>query len=112
MPAQRTPLGVGKHPERWHTPCRGNRPARQELAKAAPLMERLLTRPPMRLVRSAYSLPFVICLAAGCGRGSDSSNDDGGAQAPSRVEAQPGTPTLPPGLARTPGAAPSANAAP
>jgi len=66
----------------------------------------------MPLVRSAYSLPFVICLAAGCGHGSDASNDDAGAQAPSRVEGQPGTPNLPPELARRPSAPPNASAAP
>jgi lipoprotein-anchoring transpeptidase ErfK/SrfK len=67
----------------------------------------------MPRARSAYSLPLLICFAAmGCGHGSDGSNDDAGSQAPSRVEAQPGTPNLPPELARKPSAAPNSSAAP
>jgi hypothetical protein len=63
----------------------------------------------MPLVRSTRALPFVVCLAAaGCSHGPEAEGDDAGAQPPSRVEAQPGTPTLPPGLARAPSAAPNA----
>ena len=67
----------------------------------------------MPRARSVYALPFVLGLAAaGCGHGSDASTDDAGAQAPTRVEAQPGTPNLPPELARTPGATPNPGSAP
>ncbi len=72
-------------------------------------MERLRTRPPMSLVRPACAPIFVACLiVAGCGHGSDSAGDDAGAVQPSRVEAQPGTPTLPPEVARAPSTAPAA----
>lgn len=74
-------------------------------------MERLARHPSMLKKVPLSALPWLVFVVA-CGRGTDANNDAGAPEAPTRAEGQPGSPNLPPELARAPSAAPAGSGAP
>jgi lipoprotein-anchoring transpeptidase ErfK/SrfK len=77
-------------------------------------MERLRQNPAVLRSSRRSRLPAfaLVASAVACGHGPEGTPDDAGSAVPSRVEAQPGAPNLPPEVRRAPSAGATTSAAP